>query len=161
MQKNILFFIRFFMKPFPIAVVLLLYKNLIFFLRIWSPYVVLYYRKHFYSILTDLSKLSHTSHQQFLLLSSDLIWKMFSQNTFQQCSRSLMFFKIGLLIHFPIFTRKYLCWSLFLIKLHAWWPATLLKNRPLHRCFPVNITKCLRMAFFMEHLWWLLLKMVE
>ena len=26
---------------------------------------------------------------------------------------------------------------------------------------PVNITKCLRKAFFMEHLWCLLLKMVE
>ena len=34
-----------------------------------------------------------------------------------------------------------------------------IKKRP--RCFPVNITKCLRKAFFMEHLRWLLLKMVE
>ena len=36
-----------------------------------------------------------------------------------------------------------------------------IKNRPSQRCFPVNITKCLRIAFFMVHLWWLLLKMVE
>ena len=72
-----------------------------------------------------------------------------------------MFFKISLLINFPIFTRKYLCCSLFLIKLYAWWSAILLKNRPLHSCFPVNITECLRMAFCMEHLPWLLLKMVE
>ena len=28
-------------------------------------------------------------------------------------------------------------------------------------CFPVNFTKCLRKAFFMKHLWGLLLKMVE
>ena len=92
-----------------------------------------------------------------------MIRKTFSKNTFQQCSRSLMFFKIGLLINFPIFARKYLRWNLLLIclKSHAWWPATLLKNRPLQRCFPVNITKCLRIAFFMEHLRWLLLKMVK
>ena len=25
------------------------------------------------------------------------------------------------------------------------------------KCFPVNIAKCLRTAFFIEHLWWLLL----
>ena len=60
-QKSIFcFFIWFFMKIFPIAVVLLLYKNLILFLRIWSPHIVLYYRKHFYSILTNLSNFSHS-----------------------------------------------------------------------------------------------------
>ena len=55
-EKYFLFFIRFFTKLFPIAVVLLLYKNF----KIWSPHVVLYYRKHFYSILTNLSNLSHS-----------------------------------------------------------------------------------------------------
>ena len=30
-------------------------------------------------------------------------------------------------------------------------------KRLQHRCFPVNIAKFLRPAFFMEHLWWLLL----
>ena len=29
---------------------------------------------------------------------------------------------------FAIFTGKHLCWSLFLIKLQVWWPATLLKR---------------------------------
>ena len=36
-------------------------------------------------------------------------------------------------------------------------PATLLKKRLWHRCFPVNIAKYLRTPFFTEHLWWLLL----
>ena len=36
----------------------------------------------------------------------------------------------------------------FLIKL----PATLLKKRLWHRCFPVNFTKFLRTAFFIKHL---------
>ena len=43
-------------------------------------------------------------------------------------SRSQVIFKIGLLKHFAIFTRKHLCWSYFLIKLHAWRPANLLKR---------------------------------
>ena len=36
-------------------------------------------------------------------------------------------------------------------------PATLLKKRVWHRCFPVNFVKYLRTPFFEEHLWWLLL----
>ena len=31
-----------------------------------------------------------------------------------------IFFKIGILKNFAIFTVKYLCWSLFLIKLESW-----------------------------------------
>ena len=72
--------------------------------------------------------------------------KMFSQNTFQKCSRSL-FFKIGAFINFPKFTRKYLCWSPFVIKPQVWWPSILLTKRPHRRCFPVKITKCLTIAF--------------
>ena len=36
-------------------------------------------------------------------------------------------------------------------------PATLLKRRLWHRCFPMNFAKFLRTSFFTEHLWWLLL----
>ena len=44
----------------------------------------------------------------------------------------------------------------FLIKLQDW-PATLLKKRLWHRCFPVNFVKFLRTPFLTEHLWWLLI----
>ena len=37
-------------------------------------------------------------------------------------------------------------------------PATLLKKRRWHRCFPVNFAKFLRTSFRIEHLLWLLLK---
>ena len=50
-----------------------------------------------------------------------------------------MFFKIGVLKNFAIFTEKHLRWSLFLRKLQAF--------RGLARqlmCFSVNIEKCLR-----------------
>ena len=39
-----------------------------------------------------------------------------------------MFFKIGVLKNFAIFTRKHLCWSLFLTKLQTCGPATELKS---------------------------------
>ena len=48
----------------------------------------------------------------------------------------------------------------FLIKLQGWRPATLLKKRRWHSCFPVNFVKFLRQPFFTEHLCWLLLWMV-
>ena len=62
-------------------------------------------------------------------------------------SRSQMFFKQGVLINFAIFTRKHhLCWSLFLIKLQAWRPVTLLK-RLQNKGFSMNILKFLRTVF--------------
>ena len=119
-QKSIFcFFIWFFMKIFPIAVVLLLYKNLIFFSRIWSPHVVLYYRKHFYSILTNLSNFSHSKSSMvpFAKFKSDL--KNVPIKHFPTMQPFANVLQIGLLINFLIFPRKYLCWSIFLIKLHC------------------------------------------
>ena len=58
-----------------------------------------------------------------------------------------------------IFTEKHLCWSLVLIKsesrfnkvadLKVW---NCIKKRIQHRCFPTNIAKFLRPAFYIEHL---------
>ena len=42
----------------------------------------------------------------------------------------------------------------FLIKLQQV-PASLLKTRLWHRCFPVNFAKFIRAPFFTEHHWWL------
>ena len=41
------------------------------------------------------------------------------RNLLRRSSRSQMFFKIGVLKNFVIFTAKYLCWDLFSIKLQA------------------------------------------
>ena len=77
-----------------------------------------------------------------------------------------IFFKIGGLENFAIFTGKHLCWSLFLIKFQPWSllnkvpglkACNFIKERLHHRCFPVNIAKLLRKVFFIEHLRWLLL----
>ena len=49
----------------------------------------------------------------------------------------VVFYKKNVHKNFGIFTGKHLHWSLFLIKLQA------IKKRLQHRCFPVNIAKCL------------------
>ena len=54
-----------------------------------------------------------------------------------------VFCKKGVLENFSSFTGKHLCWSLYLIKLQVFRPATLLK-RLQHRYFPVKFTKFLR-----------------
>ena len=59
--------------------------------------------------------------------------------------------------NFVKFTGKHLCQSLFFNKVAGLKPATLLKKRIWHRCFPVNFEKFLRTSFFIEHLRWLLL----
>ena len=107
-------FIRLYMKVFPINMVSLFFKNLI--------HVVLYDRKHFCSILTDLSSLL------FLFRKiKQWMWRMFLPNSFQKCrssrlqmffrsSRPEMFCKKAVLIDFPKFTRKHVFQILFITK---------------------------------------------
>ena len=45
-----------------------------------------------------------------------------------------------------VFCKKR-CQSLFFNKVAGWGPATLLKKRPWHRCFPVNFAKFFRTPF--------------
>ena len=53
----------------------------------------------------------------------------------------------GVLRNFTKFTEKHLCQSLFFNKVAALRPATLLKKRLWHSCFPVNFVKFLRTPF--------------
>ena len=69
-----------------------------------------------------------------------------------------MLFKIGVLNNFAIFTEKHLCWNLF-SKVTGLQVCNFIKKRLQHRCFSVNIAKCLRTDFFIEHFWWLLLRL--
>ena len=64
----------------------------------------------------------------------------------------------GVLKNFVKFTGKHLSQSRFFNKVGGRRPATLLKKRLSHRCFPVNFAKFLGTLFFIEQLWWLLLK---
>ena len=58
----------------------------------------------------------------------------------------------GVLKNFANFTGKNLCWSLFLIKLEFWGPATLLK-KTLTQVFSCEIYKLFKNNYFEEHLW--------
>ena len=78
-------------------------------------------------------------------------------STINCSNRSQMFLKIGVLKNLANFTGKHLCWSLFFNKVAGLRPATLLKKRLQHRCFPVKFAKFLRTPFFTEYLRWLLL----
>ena len=55
--------------------------------------------------------------------------------------------KNGVLINFAEFTGKHLSQSLFFNKVTGLRPATLIKKRFWHRCFPVNFVKLLRTYF--------------
>ena len=55
--------------------------------------------------------------------------------------------KKGVLRNFTKFTGKHLCQSLLFNKVAGLRPATLLKKRLWHRCFPVNFAKFLRTPF--------------
>ena len=69
-----------------------------------------------------------------------------------------VFCKRGVLRNFAKFIGKHLHQSLFFnIGLR---PATILKKRLWHRCFPVNFAKFLRTPFLTEYRWWLLLKLM-
>ena len=52
-----------------------------------------------------------------------------------------MFFKIGVLKNFAIYTRKHLCWSLLFNKVAGLRPAILIKKRLQHKRFLANIGK--------------------
>ena len=64
------------------------------------------------------------------------------KSSHQRCSM-----KQGVLRNFTKFTGKYLCQNIIVNKVAGLRPATLLKKRLWHRCFPVNFVKFLRTRF--------------
>ena len=102
----------------------------------------------------------HFFHQKFPLLSSDLknvLTKDFPMQPFANVLQIRCYCK------FPDNHKKYLCWSLFLIhvliKLQDWWPATLFKKSPNKGVF-LRMSWNVWKKLFMEHVRWLLLRMV-
>ena len=87
-----------------------------------------------------------------------ILWIGIKSNNLQfRSSCPELFCKKDVLRSLTKFTGKRLCQSLFFNKVACLRPATLLKKRLWHRCFPVNFEKSLRTPFYTEHLWWLLL----
>ena len=86
----------------------------------------------------------------FLILHEEMLFCLL-RSSHQKCS-----LKEGVLENFAISTGKHLCWSLFLIKLHAWRPATFIK-RESNMVFPVDIVEILRTPILKKICEWLLL----
>ena len=74
--------------------------------------------------------------------SKDCCWTEISRSSHQRYS-----LKKGVPRNFGKFKGKHLCQSHFFNKVASLRPATLLKKRPWHRCFPVNFAKFLRKPF--------------
>ena len=72
-----------------------------------------------------------------------------------------MFFKIGFLKNFRIFTGKHLVLESPFNKVVGLDTSNFIKNRLQHRCLPVKFAKLLTTSFLTEHLCWLLLNGVE
>ena len=94
-------------------------------------------------------QLCYLIHQDFIrevLLFATLVQSLQINEQLFRSSHWRCSIKKAALKKFTIFTRKYLCWSLFLIKLQAFREnvSGLIKKRVQHRCSPVNIAKFLR-----------------
>ena len=74
-------------------------------------------------------------------------------------SRLEVYGRKGVLRNFAKSTGKHLCQSPFK-KVSGLRPATLLKKRVWHKCFPENFAKFLGTPSFTEHLRWLLLSII-
>ena len=59
-----------------------------------------------------------------------------------------MFFRIGVLNNFANFTRKHLCWSLFINNVADLKTYNCLKKRLHHKCFSAKFVTFLRTPFF-------------
>ena len=68
--------------------------------------------------------------------------QMTTRGNHQRCSA-----RKGVLRNLSKFIGKHLCQVLFYNKVAGLEPATLLKMRLWHRCFPMNFAKCLRTPF--------------
>ena len=75
-----------------------------------------------------------------------LYFQPIGRSSLQRCS-----IKKGVVRNSTKFTGKYLCLSLFFIKAAGLRPATLLKKRLWHGCFPVNFVKFLRTPFLQNN----------
>ena len=83
------------------------------------------------------------------------LYIQYTEAAFQRCSVKKVFLEISQN------SQENTCARVsFLIQLQGS-PATLLKKRLWHRCFPVNFAKFLRTPFLTEYIRWLLLNIVH
>ena len=116
----------------------------------------IYYTYFIYFCVHDSTLLLYLTHsrlgQCFLpILTERKFWKirgflMFLADTNRSSHRRCSTIK-DVLKNFANFTGKHLWQSLFFNKVRGITPATLLKKRLWHKCFPINVAKFLRTPF--------------
>ena len=98
-----------------------------------------------------------TQCEQYLLSIFNNIALEWIKLTSLKSSHSQMFFKMGILKNFAIFTGRHLCWRLFLTKLQAWRPETLSESDSTTAIFMWIFAKFLRTAFLVLLNIWMVL----
>ena len=91
---------------------------------------------------------------QGLYLPTDIVFMILHQSNvliLSRNSRQMCSVRKGILRNFTKFTGKHLCQSIFLNKVAGVRPATLLKKRLWHRCFPVSFAKFVRTLFLQDN----------
>ena len=90
------------------------------------------------------------SKKKLFIFKKYYLHNIFVFNDLYRSSRSQMFFEIGVLKNFAIFTTKHLCCILFLIKLQASWPATFVKSNSSTSVF-LWILRIFKNTYFEKH----------
>ena len=91
----------------------------------------------------------------YMTSSTGLKWNKVETKRLVCCQQQPpeVFFKKCVLKKFAKFTGKQLCQIHFFNKAAGLKPATLLRKRLWHKCFPVNFEMLLRTPSFIEYLW--------
>ena len=123
-----------------------------------NSFPVIFCRSCCSALINAVMKYSYSAAvvQSWRVLCGNLLKIALHQSFFQRISRQLQNSQKqppecsiikGVLRNFAKVTGKHLCQSLFCNKVVGLRPATLLKKRLWHRCFPVNFVKFLRRPF--------------
>ena len=94
------------------------------------------------NLLRELENFIIISINETRLLIRNLKQQMFTMKNKKQPAE--VFYKKAVLKNFSVFTGKYLCLILFLIKFRVFRSATFLKKRFHPRCFSLNVAKFFR-----------------
>ena len=119
----------------------------VWFVSVVFRFLFLFFLKHFMTLCVNIFK------EQYIFdgkIEKSHWFKKTTEAVVQRCSVKKVLLEISKK------SQENACARVsFLIKLR---PANLWKKRLWHRCFAVNFLKFLRTPFYIEHLWWLLLK---
>ena len=122
----------------------------------WLAKIVLFFTKRLFFTKSSMLDVSLDSKY----VSDYRLWNRFCffyyyfhfESVKFRSSRWQMSFKMGVLKIFSQYSQKILVLESLCHKVTDLWPCSFIKKRLQHKCFPLNIAKLLKVAFFIEHL---------